>query len=413
MTAVDDEARGIPAPLYAFLTLPSGLMTGFVTVTLAYVLTHHGVSVGAVAGLVSLCLLPQTWKFIAGPVLDMSLTSPRWYVIAIAAMVASLLGFALVPLEAASVPVLAVLCLTLGIGGSVSGSAQTAAMAAITPNSKRGAVAGWGQTGNLGGIGVSGGLGLWLTIHAGGPRVAVMAMIVICVASAWPLLLMRVPRRPPGLPLKTQALTLGHSLMTFARTRQGVLATVAVTIPAGLGAAGNLLPAAADDWKASADMVALVTGVLGGLATMPGCLLAGYLADRYHRRTVFISSCVAYAGGEIAMALAPHTPGAFASFVLLNALLQGVAWGAVSALIFECLGRTGAATLNTALSSLCNVPVVTVVALLGWTQTYHGSTAMLLTEAGLGIISVIGYSLLAWFWKPAVAAPTAALAAAS
>jgi hypothetical protein len=57
--------RELPPPLYAFLYAPQGLTTGFVTVTLGYLLTHNGVSVAAVGAVVSLHFLPQTWKFVA------------------------------------------------------------------------------------------------------------------------------------------------------------------------------------------------------------------------------------------------------------------------------------------------------------------------------------------------------------
>jgi len=53
------------------LFLPMGITNGYVVVTLGYLLTHAGVSVAAVAGLVSVSLLPQTWKFFWAPMLTM------------------------------------------------------------------------------------------------------------------------------------------------------------------------------------------------------------------------------------------------------------------------------------------------------------------------------------------------------
>lgn len=413
VNAVDFEARGLPPPLFTFVYLPGGLCQGFVTVTLAYALRHNGVSVAAIAGLVGLHILPTTWKFVMGPVLDMSLTSRRWYVICIAVMAACLAGFGLAPLNASATPLLSLLSLASGVAAAGAGSSATAAMALTTPNAARGRVAGWMQTGNLGGIGVGGGVGLWLASHAGGPTVAALAVALICVLCAWPMLLMRVPPRPAGETLPAQARALGSTLWTLARTRLGVMAALAVTLPAGLGAAANLLPAASGDWRASADLVALTTGILGGLATVPGCIVGGYLCDRFPRRPVFICAAYACAAGEAAMALAPHTPLSFTVFVLLNQLLLGVAWACVSAVIYECLGRTGAATVAALLSSLCNLPVVVVTVLVGAVQTRHGSAAMLLTEAGLAVVSLTGYALLAWWWRPGAAAPLPALAAVS
>jgi MFS family permease len=195
------------------------------------------------------------------------------------------------------------------------------------------------------------------------------------------------------------------ALWLLLRTRPGVLAIIAVTLPAGLGAASNLLPAVAADWRASADLVATVTGLLGGVATIPGCIAAGYLCDRFPRRTVFIWSALICAGGEAAMALAPHTPWMFAALGLLNCALTGLAYGSVTAVIYDRLGVVGAATVGGVLGSLCNLPLIVVTMLIGAVQVRHGSSAMLLVEAGLGAASVVIYALIVAAWRPRAEAP--------
>jgi hypothetical protein len=45
------------------------------------------------------------------------------------------------------------------------------------------------------------------------------------------------------------------------------------------------------------------------------------------------------------------------------------------------------------------VPVVAVTMLIGAMHASHGSSGMLLTEAGLGFVSIAGYSALAWLWR--------------
>ena len=122
------QARGLPAPLYALLHLPGGLISGFVNVTLGFVLSRHGVSVAAVSGLVGLYLAPTTWSFVAGPVIDASLTPRLWYAMMVAVVVAGFIGFAVTPMTAAALPVLGALCLGVSIGGVCAGSAVTAAM---------------------------------------------------------------------------------------------------------------------------------------------------------------------------------------------------------------------------------------------------------------------------------------------
>lgn len=400
MDGDESDVRGLTPFWYALLSLPAGIAAGFVAVSLSYILKRNGVGVEAIAGLVSLSLLPQTWRFLIGPAVDVSLSSKHWYLICIGAEAACFVVLAFTPLNVAGMPLLAAVALALGVTTSAAGSSIAAAMAQTTPDARRGEVAGWTQTGNLGGAGVGGGAGLWLAVHAGGPSVAALMLTSVCLVCAAPILWLRTPRRPHDARLAAQAGALGRTLWALVLARRGVLAALVVTLPAALGAASNLFSAVAGDWRASADLVALVTGVLGGLATIPGCILGGYLCDRFPRRVVYVWAALACAAGEAAMAWAPHTPSWFAGMVLANAFLLGVGYSALSAVIFDCLGGIGAATIASMLSSLCNLPLVVMVAVVGWVQARHGSSAMLLTEAGVALVAVAGYAALAYAWRP-------------
>jgi MFS family permease len=400
MSDEGQRVRGLPPIVYMLLALPGGVCAGFVGVELSYMLRHNGVSVAVIAGLLGLALLPQTWKFVIGPLLDMSLSSKRWYVIWILALVVDLLAIAMTPPTSAAAPLLGILALIGGTAAAAAGISITAAMATTTPNARRGAVAGWLTVGNLGGSGVGGGAGLWLAIHAGGPIVSASVLSVVCLLAASPVLWLRVPPRAPGVPLTDQARALGRDIWMLLKTRRGALSALVVVIPAALGAAGNLFAAVAGDWHASADMVAGVTGVLGGLATAPGSVIGGYLCDRLPRRIVYIWAALACAAGEAAMAWAPHTPLWFAVMVLSNSFLLGVAFSALSALIFECLGVASAATTYALLGSLSNLPLVVMMSVVGWVQTKQGSTNMLLTEAAIAVVSIAAYAALAYLWQP-------------
>jgi len=400
----------MPPPFIGVLLLPSGMNQGFIGVALGYILAQHGVEVSVIAGLISLRLLPDTWSFLSGPLVDCTLSSARWYVLSVIALAIGLELLAFVPLDAAGTALMAPLCLALGVASIVSNSATSAALALTTTHAVRGACAGWRQAGYLGGIGLGGGVGLWLSTHGPGPGVAAALLGLASASCAWPFLVVQVPRVPRGATIVSAAREAFGSLWSLLRSRDGVLAVVAVTLPAGLGAAMNLMPAVAGDWGASATLVATVTGILGGLATLPGCIAAGYLCDRFPRRTVFMYSALLCAAGEAVMAMCPHSPQNFALFVLVNSALTGLAYGSVAAVIFDRLGPLGAATVGGVLSSMCNLPVVVVTVLVGAVQSHRGSNAMLLVEAGLGIASVALYALLTWAWRPKAALQTRAQA---
>jgi thiazole synthase ThiGH ThiG subunit len=101
--------------------------------------------------------------------------------------------------------------------------------------------------------------------------------------------------------------------------------------------------------------------------------------------------------------LAPHDAAGFAAIVLVNSAFTGLAYGSVLAVIFERLETVGAATINGVLGSLSNLPVLLVTMILGAVQSRAGSTAMLVTEAGLGVVSVALYALLVVAWRPRAA----------
>jgi hypothetical protein len=150
----------------------------------------------------------------------------------------------------------------------------------------------------------------------------------------------------------------------------------------GLGASNQLWSAVAGDWLASANVVALVTGVLGGLVSIPGSLLGGFLCRKLHIRGVYLGASVACALLLVAMAASPHTPTSFVIFTLASAFTLGTTWGALSSVTFACIGYEGAATKAALLGSFANIPLAACVPLVGWAQSKFGSNVMLLTEAG-------------------------------
>jgi hypothetical protein len=112
--------RAIAPPLYALVAALGGSSQGFVTVTLGYVLAERGVSVAAIATLVGLRLLPETWRILFGPLLDTSLTPRVWYLISAVGVAISTLLFGLLPVSAASLRLFDLLALAQGAFANVS-----------------------------------------------------------------------------------------------------------------------------------------------------------------------------------------------------------------------------------------------------------------------------------------------------
>ncbi len=145
-----------------------------------------------------------------------------------------------------------------------------------------------------------------------------------------------------------------------------------------------------------------MTGALGGVASIPGSLIAGAMCRRWPPRGVYYWSGGLCAAAQIAMAATPHTQTAFIVFTLASAALLGAAWGALSSVGFDCIGCEGAATKAALIGSAANIPVVAGIAAVGAIQTRFGSNAMLLGEAGLAIVSMAVYAIVIVCIRPKV-----------
>jgi MFS family permease len=381
----DPPVRGLASPWYTLLFLPYGMTQGFITITLSYVLSHHGVSFAAISGVIGLFLLPSSLGFIVGPILDICLTPQRWYLLSMAVGTACLLALGLAPLTPQTTPVLDLISLICGFALTAVISTATAAMTLTTPVAARAKVSGWTTVGMYSGIGAGGGAGLWLVSHGAGPAGAVIILSVLNVLCAAPILWMRLPRRPAGLKVAHQTLDLGRALWQLFTTHAGILTVLVETMPAGLGTSFRLMAGLAGQWKADANLVALVMGGLGALISVPGCIFGGYLCAKITSKAGYVTVALVVAALGTFMALGPHTPLAFALQLLFSSFLLASATTTCQAVLYEFLDHRATATMASVLSSLSNAPVVAMTFFVGWAQDRYGTTGMMLQEAAIGV----------------------------
>ncbi|MFL5294934.1 MAG: MFS transporter [Phenylobacterium sp.] len=393
----DTATHRPPHPvLYLVLYLPFGISIGYVTVTLAWQLSHAGASVAAVAALVGMSILPNTWKVLWAPVVDTMLTAKAWFMIANVAVAASLVGMTLLPTTKDLLPLFGWLVLASSVAASVTAMSVERIMAFDTPDEQKGRAGGWSQAGNLGGVGLGGGAGLWLAQHTGHPWTAGAALGAACLASAAPLLWLSEPGRVArGMSYWGTLKETGRDVFVLARTRIGLLACFIMLLPIGSGGLQQLWAAIAKDWGAGADEVALVGGLLSGLLGIPGCIAGGYLADRMDRKRAYGLFGIALAAVAVAMAFGPRTPASFLAFACLYNFATGFCYGAFSAVTLEAIGKGAAATKYNLIASLSNVPILVVTLVDGWAETRFGATGMLFTEAAMGVAGVTLYALVA------------------
>jgi PAT family beta-lactamase induction signal transducer AmpG len=398
-TAAHRTAHDKAAPhpvVYLVLYVPFGIAFGYVTVTLAWLLSHAGASVAAIAALAGMGLVANTWKVLWAPLVDTTLTAKAWYMIGLVATAASLAFIAFLPLRVDLLPVFGWLVLASAVAATLTAIAIDRLMAFDVPDALKGQAGGWSQAGNLGGVGLGGGAGLWLAQHTGQPWIAGAVLAAMSLACAGPLLRLSEPGRvADGKSYIATLVETGRDVLSLVRTRIGLLACFIMLLPIGSGGLQQLWAAIAKDWGAGADEVALVGGLLSGLVSIPGCIIGGYFADRIDRKLAYSLYGVALSGVALGMAFAPRTQAAFLVFACLYNFVVGFCYGAYSAVTLEAIGKGAAATKFNLISSLSNVPILVVTLVDGWAETRFGATGMLLTEAAMGVAGVAIYGVVA------------------
>ena len=384
--------------VFMFLIVPFGAMSGYLNVAVVFLLTQAGVSLEASAAVVALSYVPQTWKFLWAPIADMTLTRKRWYLIASIVSAIGIYALGAVPAVESSLGLLTVIVLLSSFASTFQAMAVESLMAYCAAEEAKGRAGGWFQAGNLGGYGLGGGVGLWLSQNVPPPWIGSLAIALAGLGCAAALLFIREPPMPARSETYLQTLKgLGRDLWQVAQSRRGSLALLICFLPIGTGAASNLWAGVAGDWHASADTVALVTGVFGGVASMFGCLGGGYLADRMSRKVAYAIYGVLQALCAVAMALAPRTEWMYVVFTMAYAVLNGFTYAAFSAVTLEAIGRGAAATKYNLFASLSNMPIGYMTAIDGWAAGAFGAGGMLNLEAVVAVLAVLLFVAVAAF----------------
>ncbi len=376
------------------LIIPFGVVSGYISVTLAYQLTQAGIPVGQVTGLVALTLLPNIWKFFWAPVVDLTLTQKKWYLIAglFSAFGIAAMGF--FPATQTGLAALSAVGFLASLATTFLGMAVESLMAYNTPDELKGRAGGWFQAGNLGGNGIGGGLGLFLVARLPFPWMASCLVGGLCLLCCLALIKMPTPARElaaPGI-YSSIAATL-KDLWEVMRKRLGTLALILCFLPVGTGAAP--MSAIAGEWRASANTVALITGFLGGIISALGCLAGGWLCDRMNRQLAYVWFGLFQAAACVAFALLPHRQPMYVLWASVYAFTAGLTYAAFTAFVLEAIGKGAAATKYNALASLSNVPIYYVTEIDGRAHDRWGVNGMFYTEAALGVAGAIFFIALA------------------
>lgn len=376
--------------VFMFLFLPFGVMGGYVTVTIAFLLTKAGVPLVQVAPIIGVTLLPNIFKFIWAPLVDTTLTVKKWYIISNAITAIGILATGILPLKVEYLTLMSVIILfTSFINTFVAMSTESLA-AYDTPDNLKGRAGGWLQAGNLGGLGLGGGAGLWLAERLPEPWMAGAIIAFACLFCGLGLLFLSEPTsfiRETSY-IKTIS-NLNRDIWKLVKSRMGFLALFLCFLPIGSGAASNLWSSISNDWHASADTVALLIGVVGGVLSAIGCLVGGWICDLMDRKKAYILFGMIQALCAVGMAFSQSTELMFIIWTSLYALSTGLTYAGFSAFVLEVIGKGAAATKYNVFASLSNAPIYYMIYIDEWSHGKWGSFGMLTTEAITALLGMI------------------------
>ncbi len=370
------------------LMLPNGISQGFVFVTLPYVLTHNGFSVAATAAIVAVGASASLFRFVLGPIVDVSLSLRKWYWISTLAIISTLLLLSVTPFTVKGAALLTIIVFLSQVAGNISVLPIGAFMAKSIEVSKKGKASGWYQAGGLAGTGLGGGVGLWLAQHYN-VATAGIVLSLACLAFSMIVLTLKDIKHQKEITLVQELKSLATDLFSMIKVPVTLFAIILIIMPIGTGSMANLWSAMADDWKVDADTVALITGLMSGLISALGCVAGGYIADRWGVWFAYLGGGVACALVTIIMAVMPMQPSVYIGGVLFYAFTMGMIYAAFTSVLLFAIGKKHVATKFSLMGSLGNISVVYMTTFDGWMHDQYNSKYMLMAEAVIGILFVL------------------------
>ena len=390
-----------PSWLFGITNIPFGIAGGYTSVAMPFILHQAGVSMATIAAVSAAALVPLSYQFLWAPVLDIGLRRRSWLILT-ATLSGLLLGASLCLKLPSQLFLFEVLCVAgQALSGLVS-SSNGALVASLIPPGAHGRASGWLNAANLGGNALGGGLVLG-TLRWLGPHSAAAVIAVLSFLPALAILPLHEPPRP-GRRATLLFSTLWREVWGTARSRRGWTGILFCLAPVSTPALLDLFSAVADDYRAAPATVEWTMGYGSGLLTALGALLGGLVLDRVDRRTAYLVSGVMIAVVDLLMRAAPLTEETYIAGTLAYSLVAGLCFAAFSAMILEIIGTAGnsAAAQYTLFDAAGNLATSYLAWFDGvgydWSKARHGVGApgLLLTDAGMNLLGVVGLCLMMW-----------------
>jgi len=386
--------RRWPAPwVFSLLILPLGMVVGFNSTPLPFLLAKAGVPVDRIASASAIASLPGVVGLFIAPIVDIKLRRRAWLAIGIfGTAIAACIYF---PLIGASHVVL--MTALIFAGGMVTFLVMAACgglMVRMLSSTDQPKAAAWIQVGVLGGGALSGAMVLWLVARM--PLVAVGFCFAVLTAALGYIPFTIPERAPEPSPwFRGRLVALGREVWGLARSRERLWGSLLLLSPCATGAAQSLLPAIASHYGVGGSGVMWINGIGGGVALALGALCSTLVPGNWDRRFTYAAAGVMNALAAILL-LAANRPSVYLAGTAFYLATEGLCAARSVALIVEIVGQEArdASTLYSLLNAAVSLPIVYVTWVDGVGFRYFGMRGLLLTDAALnflvfGIVAVI------------------------
>jgi MFS family permease len=264
-----------------FLVLPYGISSGFISITLPFVLTRAGFSVATAASIVAIGVSANLWRFLWGPVADLTLTARRWYLIGLSAAALTLFLLGLFPLNTNTTAMLMAIVFVSQVASTFMVLPVGGLMAHTVAEEAKGRAAGWYKAGNLGGTGIGGGAGVWLASHYS-KEIAGEFLSLAMLAAALALFFVSDVRLVTTETIRQRLRLLGRDIFSMLHSPILLFTIVLVMSPIGASAMNNVWSAVAltgaPTQTPSPSVMALVAIVMAAAPRTPTTYSSGVLA---------------------------------------------------------------------------------------------------------------------------------------
>lgn len=378
--------------------MPNGISSGFVSVTLPYFLVQQGFSVATTATIAAIGVSSNIWRFLWAPIIDLTLSLHNWYFIGLLTSIFSLLVLIIIPQTITYTSLIMIVVFVSQVAATIIMAPCGGFMANCIQENKKGQASGFFQAGNMGGIGVGAGASMWLVNTF---SFATSCIFCVVVMSTGILALRFVPQiiTPKSQTIKQGFTEILIGIKELAKSPVAIFTACLFLSPLASGACSYIWSSVANDWQVPTNTVALVTGFLSGIVSTLGCIIGGFICDKFGRWGAYFGAGSFMAFVTLWLSISNFNPTNYINGVLFYALFSGIANTAFSTAILKAIGSKLAATKYALISSLGNIPVVYMATFNGWLHDKQGIKAMLLGESILGLVFGIIFLFVLRFLK--------------